>query len=175
MSGGISAIKGFDYQATVILDRLFDHYDCHGQAARARPEGIDDLDLSWTTDGVEHRRYEQIKKPRENNDGNLNPTPWTLPRVIEELLPNTIAHLSGNAFTQFWIVGDTVDNDVSSLVDAGERAPIDHAGPYWRAVHGLARDYAISTVSLQTSVRQQLIDGVFLIFPPIRRKLCQRS
>ncbi|MGA8756611.1 MAG: hypothetical protein WB611_09800 [Stellaceae bacterium] len=26
MSGGISAIKGFDYQATVILSRLFDHY-----------------------------------------------------------------------------------------------------------------------------------------------------
>jgi hypothetical protein len=25
MSGGISAIKGFDYQATVILDRLLDH------------------------------------------------------------------------------------------------------------------------------------------------------
>jgi hypothetical protein len=30
MLGGISAIKGFDYQATVILDRLFDHFDRHG-------------------------------------------------------------------------------------------------------------------------------------------------
>jgi hypothetical protein len=156
MSGGINAIKGFDYQATVILDRLFDHFDRHGQAARARPEGLDDLDLSWKADGVERRRYEQIKKPREDNDGNLNPTPWTLSRVIEELLPNTIAHLSGNAFTQVWIVGDRIDNEVSSLLDAGERGPIDHAGPYWSTVHGLARDYVISAVNLQRSVRQKL-------------------
>jgi hypothetical protein len=28
MSGGISAIKGFDYQVT--LDRLFDHFDRRG-------------------------------------------------------------------------------------------------------------------------------------------------
>jgi hypothetical protein len=27
MSGGISAIKGFDYQSTVIIDRLFEHFD----------------------------------------------------------------------------------------------------------------------------------------------------
>ena len=48
MSNGIYAIKGFDYQATVILDRLFDHFDSNGPTARARPEGDDDLDLSWT-------------------------------------------------------------------------------------------------------------------------------
>src|SRR5882672_7271219 len=88
MSGGISAIKGFDYQATVILDRLFDHFDHHGPSAKARPEGIDDLDLSWNADTAEHRRYEQIKKPTEDRDGNLNPTPWTLAAAIEELLPN---------------------------------------------------------------------------------------
>ena len=46
MSGGISAIKGFDYQAIVILSRLFDHFDGHGASALARPEGIDDLDLT---------------------------------------------------------------------------------------------------------------------------------
>ena len=58
-----------------------------------RPEGIDDLDLIWEAEGAEHRRYEQIKKPTEDRAGNLNPTPWTLARAIEELLPNTVAHL----------------------------------------------------------------------------------
>jgi hypothetical protein len=64
MSNGVNAIKGFDYQATVILDRLFDHFDHNGPQARARPEGADDLDLFWVKDAVEHRRYQQIKKPR---------------------------------------------------------------------------------------------------------------
>ena len=57
MSGGISAIKGFDYQATVTLDRLISHFDHFAGSARARPEGLDDLDLTWTSgDGVECRR-----------------------------------------------------------------------------------------------------------------------
>ena len=38
MSNGINAIKGFDYQATVILDRLFEHFDRNGPTARARPK-----------------------------------------------------------------------------------------------------------------------------------------
>ena len=46
MTGGISAIKGFDYQATVILDRLFDHFEAHGATATVRPEGPDDLELA---------------------------------------------------------------------------------------------------------------------------------
>jgi len=156
MSGGISAIKGFDYQATVILNRLFDHFDRHGSAAQARPEGVDDLDLSWTVDGSEYRRYEQIKKPTEDRDGNLNPTPWTLPAAIDELLPNTIAHLSGDSDTQVWIIGDEVDDAVNSLVDAGENAPMAAAGPYWTAVHGLARNDALGAVKLEQSIRQKL-------------------
>ena len=40
MSDGISAIKGFDYQAVVILDRLFQHFDQHGAAAQVRPVGL---------------------------------------------------------------------------------------------------------------------------------------
>ncbi len=69
MSDGISAIKGFGYQAVVILSRPFDHFDRHGAAALARPEGIDDLDLIWEADGTEHRRYDEIKKPAEDNAG----------------------------------------------------------------------------------------------------------
>jgi predicted GNAT superfamily acetyltransferase len=123
MSGGISAIKGFDYQATVILDRLFDHFDWHGPEATARPEGIDDLDLIWTADTVEYRRYVQIKKPKEDQYGNLKPAPWTLSAAIEELFPNTISHLSGNSDTQAWILGDKVADELNALVGAGESAP----------------------------------------------------
>lgn len=57
MSNGIHAIKGFEYQATVILDRLFDHFDRNGPTARVRPEGIEDLDLYWTEGAVERRHY----------------------------------------------------------------------------------------------------------------------
>jgi hypothetical protein len=69
MSNDVNAIKGFEYQATVILDRLFDHFDRHGPSARVRPEGIVDLDLCWTEGGIDCRHYLQIKKPREDNDG----------------------------------------------------------------------------------------------------------
>jgi hypothetical protein len=156
MSGGISAIKGFDYQATVILDRLFDHFDSRGLTARARPEGVDDLDLSWTADGADHRRYEQIKKPAEDLDGNLNPTPWTLPAVVAQLLPNTIAHLSGNTDTQVWIVGDEVDDAVNQLIDSGDNAPTAAAVSYWAALHGLARKDALDAGKLGKLIRRKL-------------------
>ena len=156
MSGGISAIKGFDYQATVILNRLFDHFDRYGATAQARPEGIDDLDLIWVEGDTEHRRYEQIKKPQEDNDGKLKPTPWTLAAAIEKLLPNTVAHLSGNSDTQIWIVGDEVSDELSSLIAAGESAPTGAAKGYWSAVHGLARNEAIRDAGLDQSLRQKL-------------------
>lgn len=156
MSGGISALKGFNYQAVVILSRLFDHFDRHGLAARARPEGFDDLDLIWEENGAELRRYEQIKKPTEDNAGNLNPTPWTLAGAIEELLPNTVAHLVGNSASQVWIVGDAVDPQLASLVAAGANAPSTATQAYWIAVHGLARNEAIGAADLAQSVRQKL-------------------
>ncbi len=87
MSNGINAIKGFDYQATVILDRLFEHFECDGPTARVRPEGVDDLDLSWTKDAVEHRRYEQIKKPTEDDQGNLKPSPGPCRRWLANCFP----------------------------------------------------------------------------------------
>jgi hypothetical protein len=156
MSGGISAIKGFDYQATVILDRLFDHFDRHGPEAWVRPEEVDDLDLTWTADATERRRYEQIKKPTEDRDGNLNPTPWTLAAAIDELFPNTIDHLSGNNDEQIWIVGDQVDRALSSLVDAGENAPVAAARAYWSVVHGCARNAAVGAGSIEPAVRRKL-------------------
>jgi hypothetical protein len=157
MANGINAIKGFDYQATVILNRLFDHFDRNGPTARARPEGVDDLDLSWTKDAVEHRRYEQIKKPREDNQGNLKPKPWTLSDVVDELLPNTIANLSNNNYEQVWIVGDEVNDAVRSLVSSRENAPTAAAEAYWNAIHLLTRNDAINADGVGHSMRSQLL------------------
>ena len=155
MSNGINAIKGFDYQATVILDRLFDHFDRNGPKARARPEGDDDLDLSWIKDAVEHRRYQQIKKPREDNQGNRTPRAWTLSEACDELLPNTITNLSGNAYEQVWIVGDEVTEEVRSLL--GSRSDASFIKAYFRALHLLARDEAINTPGVDNSLRRQLL------------------
>jgi hypothetical protein len=155
MSNGINAIKGFDYQATVILDRLFDHFEHNGPEARVRPEGADDLDLSWTKDAVEHRQYEQIKKPREDNQGNRTPKAWSLSEVVEELLPNTIAHLSGNDHKQVWIVGDEVNDEVRSLLGSQSYASLSDA--YCRALHLLARRDAIDAPGLDQALRSRLL------------------
>ena len=108
MSGGISAIRGFDYQSTVILDLLFDHFDHHGPGASVRPEGDDDLDLRWTEAGTARRRFVQIKKPTEDAQASPKPSPWTLSDVVRDLLPDAIAHLTGNDYEQIWILGDAV-------------------------------------------------------------------
>jgi hypothetical protein len=64
---GIQVIRGFDYQATAILDRLFAHFDAHGAGVTVRPEGANDVDLAWTAVvGVQRRRFVQIKKTRKD-------------------------------------------------------------------------------------------------------------
>jgi hypothetical protein len=73
MSGGRIAISGFDYQAIVILDQLFDHFDQHPGDTRARPEGQDDLDLIWVENCLERRRHVQVKKPRASGQGVSSP------------------------------------------------------------------------------------------------------
>jgi hypothetical protein len=156
MSGGISAIKGFDYQATVILSRLLDHFEQYGATALARPEGKDDLDLSWAVNGAAHHRHEQVKKPAEDRSGKRTPKPWTVAKAIKDLMPATISHLSGNFDTQIWILGDTVNADLQSLVAAGRNAPNATAKAYWAVVHGLARNEATETVDFAPSVRQKL-------------------
>lgn len=156
MSGGISAIKGFEYQAIVILACLFDHFDQHGPSAQARPEGVDDLDLTWTSGDQEHIRYIQIKKPREDNEGKLKPGPWTLSEVVRELLPNTINHLWDNSAEQTWIAGDEFHVEVTSLVSAGLNAPIAPETPYWQAVHALARNEALKTGKVKDPTQQSL-------------------
>jgi hypothetical protein len=157
MSGGISAIKGFDYQATVILDKLFNHFDRHGPSAKARPEGIDDLDLSWSESGAERRQYVQIKKPTEDCNGNLNPTTWTLSATVKELLPSAIKHLLGNGHSQLWIVGDRFDDAVASLINARDEAPIAVPLAYWSAVHSLARNEMLAALEVESVVRKKIL------------------
>ncbi|MET4374126.1 hypothetical protein ABIA99_006854 [Bradyrhizobium sp. LB12.1] len=82
MANGVIAIRGFDYQATIILEALFDHFEAHGPDAKVRPEGQDDLDLHWT-EGVGPRlRHIQVKKPREDSYGNRQPAAWTLSEIV---------------------------------------------------------------------------------------------
>jgi hypothetical protein len=157
MSNGINAIKGFDYQATVTRDLLFKHFDSKGPSARARPEGHEDIDLTWQEGSVERRHYFQIKKPREDNQGHLKPRPWTLVEAVDELLPNTIRNLRGNLYEQTWIVGDVVADDLQSLLDSGADAPARVAETYWTALHLLVRDEIIKKSNLAKPRRDRLL------------------
>lgn len=139
MSGGISAIRGFDYQATVILDLLFDHFDRHGPSASVRPEGDDDLDLRWTDAGVAHRRFVQVKKPTENAQTHTSTSPRSVKDIARELLPNTIARLTGNDHEQVWVLGDAIAGPVRELFDAGSGAPFKTIIAYWTVIHAVAR------------------------------------
>jgi hypothetical protein len=168
MSNGVIAIRGFEYQATVILDRLFDHFDRNGPTARVRPEGDDDLDLYWTENQVEHRHYLQIKKPREDDEGNLRPRPWTLSDAVTELLPNTIRQLRGNRHEQTWIIGDVAADDLQALLDAGINGPIDAAKPYWTAVHLLVRNEIVDAAGLDKAKREKFLRWRPTIDPQIK-------
>ncbi len=156
MSGGISAIRGFDYQATVILDLLFDHFDQHGSEAQVRPEGVDDLDLYWSMGAEIRRRYVQIKKPRDDINGDRKPSPWSLSDGINELFPNTIAYLKGNSHEQIWIVGDEVADELSLLLKSGINAPMSAGNAYWNVIHTLARNFAVRVDTLDHKTRQKL-------------------
>ena len=139
MSGGRIAISGFDYQAIVILDQLFDHFDQHSGDAQARPEGADDLDLVWSESGIGRRRHVQVKKPRETDRGVPKKQPWRLSEVADELLPNTLDQLATSSSQQAWILGDAVQPQVRRLVAAGSVAANREADLYWSVVHRMAR------------------------------------
>ena len=157
VSGGIVALRGFDYQATVILDRLFAYFDEHGPDAMVRPEGIDDLDLEWAAaDGSLRQRFEQIKKPCEDINLNTTSEPWTLADIARELIPGALRNLDGNAHEQVWILGDEVEAEVASLIAAGLSAPSHVPTAYWRVVHLLARDEALKAFPKST-VKSQLM------------------
>lgn len=144
MANGVIAIRGFDYQATIILEALFDHFETHGPDAKVRPEGQDDLDLHWTEGAEPLLRHIQVKKPREDSAGIPQPSAWSVAEAVGELLPGTITRLAGNRSDQMWILGDDVASDVRSLVEAGKAAPSLAPNPYWKTIHLLARAAALS-------------------------------
>lgn len=142
MSGGISAIRGFDYQATVILDLLFQHFEHRGPNALVRPEGEDDLDLRWTEAGVDHHCFIQIKKPREDALARPKPCNWSLADLVRDLLPTAMTRLAGNEHQQNFVLGDPVTAQVRRLFDAGSEAPFKASNDYWAVIHSLARAQA---------------------------------
>lgn len=156
--GGIVALRGFDYQATATLDCLITHFEKHGSAATVRPEGMDDLDLKWTTkDGWSLQRYVQIKKPREDQFFSPTGRAWTVAEIAAELVPGALANLRSNAHEQVWILGDKVEKDVSDLIDAGCLAPRNTPVAYWRVVHSLSRGEAIEAASARAEARTRLM------------------
>ena len=154
MSGGIYALQGFVYQATVTLDVLLQHFRTHGDA-RARPEGVDDLELVWIENGDLRREFIQIKKASENEQG---PTleAWSLTHIAQELLPDAITHLRGNTHTQRWILGDGVASDAWALIQAGTEAPTQALPAYLQAIHLLAREASDVTAKLSKKERQSV-------------------
>ncbi len=173
MSGGRIAIRGFDYQAIVILDQLFDHFDQHAGDARARPEGTDDLDLISTDAGLEHCRHIQIKKPRETDQGIATSKPWSLPEVADQLLPNTLKQLTATMnSSQAWILGDVVQPEVRRLIEAGNEAAAKEPGSYWLVVHLMAR--ATVVVQFPAGQRKSLLSWRFEDPPQIAKDARER-
>ncbi len=155
MSGGRIAISGFDYQGIVVLDLLFDHFDRHGADGRVRPEGLDDVDLIWSENGVDCHCHVQVKKPRETTAGVARNEPWRLSEVAEELLPNTLSQLAGTQKRQLWILGDGVHDQVERLAAAGTAAADVEPDLYWSVVHRLAR--ATISTELRGTQRHTLL------------------
>jgi hypothetical protein len=142
MSGGISAIRGFDYQATVILDLLFQHFERYGPDAIVRPEGKDDLDLRWTEAGVDRHCFVQVKKPTEDALARPKPSSWSLADVVRDLLPKILTRLADNDYQQYLVLGDSVAVAVRTLFGAGVEAPSKASSEYWSVIHSLARSQA---------------------------------
>ena len=157
MSGGLHAKRGVNYQDTVILDLLMKHFGEHVASGTVRPEGIDDLELSWNdSDGSIRKRFVQVKKPREDTATNPTNLPWTVADITNDLLPGALSHLKGNTWQQDWILGDELSSEALSLLAAGKCAPTQVPEPYWITVHRLARRNVLPRRILNARTRELL-------------------
>jgi hypothetical protein len=152
MTGGISAIRGFDFQATVILDLLLAHFEQFGAAASVRPEGTDDLDL---LDDRGNQTFVQIKKRQEESGGAATGHVWSLNEAVDEFLPQTLGHLRGNAHRQRWVLGDEVSEELRALVDSTTSVPA-QLGSLLKAAHLLARKGTLNLASLNSASKRLL-------------------
>ncbi|RKG61236.1 ATP-binding protein [Corallococcus sp. AB011P] len=125
MTDGISALEGFDYQAMTALELMLEHFKAHGPTARARPEGIEDLDLEYRDDqGLVHRILIQIKKPRQNAAGSRTPTPWTLSGALEALLSPRWNEIQKANTQVWWVLGDSLGDDVKALLGSSDNTTV---------------------------------------------------
>lgn len=152
MTGGISAIRGFDFQATVILDLLIQHFERFGAAASVRPEGTDDLDLD---DGLGNQTFVQIKKRHEDLAGAATGEVWSLNDAVDELLGKTLNRLRGNIHRQVWLIGDGVSDELRALVDSAAALPTRRAA-LLKAAHLLARKSSVNLAGLDSSSKRTL-------------------
>ena len=151
MFGGIHAKRGFNYQDTVVLEILIAHFDEHGPSSTVRPEGLDDLELSWTaSDDTPRKRFVQVKKPREDTATNPTGLRWRLAEATEELLPGTLRRLTGNTWEQYWVLGDDLAEDARCLFVAGDEAATREPQLYWSTVHRLAKQNITTRVRAST-------------------------
>ena len=158
MSGGLHAKRGYNYQDIVTLDLLLTHFAKHGASATVRPEGVDDLELSWKdSEGTILTRFVQAKKPREDQATNPINRPWTLADVTRDLIPDSFAHLMGNCWQQDWVLGDDLSADAFRLLDAGKYAPTQTPKLYWWTVHLLARRETLASRPLDRGTRNALM------------------
>lgn len=124
MADGIPALEGFHYQSVVALELMLAHFDASGAEAKARPEGIDDLDLVHSHNGVQHRTFVQVKKPRQDAEGVRTPSPWSLSDVLDELLAPRWTELRQENTTVRWVLGDGLGVDSAALIGNGDEAAI---------------------------------------------------
>ena len=133
VSGGISAIQGFDYQAVTTLDVLLCWFE-QQSFIRARPEGVDDLTVEFKTDlGIRQNHY-QIKKPSEAS-GKPTGTAWTISDIVTQLLLPTIARLEDNTDHQEWILGDPIHEGFGTLLQVPLDTSLKNSQIYLRVIH----------------------------------------
>jgi hypothetical protein len=150
MSGGVSALEGFDYQAIVILELALAHFEQHPDGS-VRPEGRDDAELRRAD--APDVLHVQVKKPARTADGARKPTTWSVARAAVELLPNTLRRLTDQPDTrQIWVLGDKVEPKLRELVAAGIGAPDRRTTEYLRTVHFMALERA----DIRGELRQEL-------------------
>jgi len=137
MSNGRHALNGFEYQITVNLDLILQHFKDSTEDVLIYPEDEDDLVIINNRNNI--KSFYQIKKPKEYDNGKLKNEQWSLHSIAREILPGTFDRLAGNIHQQIWILGDTVSEEVKKLISAGVNAPDKIALHYLTVIHILAR------------------------------------
>jgi hypothetical protein len=153
-SGGIAALTGYDVQSTVILELILTTFEEISVPILIRPEGRDDLDISWIDPAgpLERKRFYQIKKATEGDPS----AEWSLASVARDLLGDAVRKLANNDAEQYWILGDKLSVDVQALLDAGHDAPEKERDKYLVALHRLAKAESRVTLDIDGPAKHQL-------------------